>query len=80
MKLAFNMERWRVSGGGCEISDQEAIAEGNSNIDMALKIFREVCIAVIVLFLISVLVILRITCIVEIPGLLTLPMQRLARI
>lgn len=42
MKLAFNMESWEACGGSSEMSGNEALAEGNRCIDMALKIFQEV--------------------------------------
>lgn len=41
MKLAFNMESWEACGGSSEMSGNEALAEGNRCIDMALKIFQE---------------------------------------
>lgn len=42
MKLAFNMESWQACGGGPELSEQDALSEGNKFIDKALKIFQEV--------------------------------------
>ncbi|WAR23724.1 Y7407-like protein [Mya arenaria] len=41
MKLAFNMESWQACGGGPELSEQDALTEGNKYIDKALKIFQE---------------------------------------
>ncbi|KAK6179484.1 hypothetical protein SNE40_011834 [Patella caerulea] len=41
MKLAFNMESWEACGGAPELSDTEALIEGNKYIDKALKIFQE---------------------------------------
>ncbi|ESO94433.1 hypothetical protein LOTGIDRAFT_232289 [Lottia gigantea] len=41
MKLAFNMESWEACGGAPELSDEDALIEGNKYIDKALKIFQE---------------------------------------
>ncbi|KAH3849179.1 TPR repeat-containing protein DDB_G0287407-like [Dreissena polymorpha] len=41
MKLAFNMESWQACGGGPELSQADALAEGNKYIDKAIKIFQE---------------------------------------
>ncbi|XP_064604560.1 TPR repeat-containing protein DDB_G0287407-like isoform X2 [Liolophura sinensis] len=41
MRLAFSLESWEACGGAPEMTGEEALAEGNKYIDMALKIFQE---------------------------------------
>lgn len=43
MKLAFSLESWEACGGDSELSGEEALAEGNKQIDEALEIFTDVC-------------------------------------
>ena len=42
MKLAFSLESWEACGGDAQMSGEEALVEGNEQIDAALEIFKKV--------------------------------------
>ena len=51
MKLAFSLESWEACGGDAQMSGEEALVEGNEQIDAALEIFKNVRFSFINLFM-----------------------------